>query len=255
MIRARISLALLAGLLAAPVLAAPPKADPPVGGEQQYDSCMQLARNNPRQAFATANAWYDNGGGAAAQHCAAVALFNSGDYVEAANRLEHLANDGLTVRRDLRAGLYAQAGQAWLRASLIDQALRAQSNALTLEPDNVEYLIDRSVTLAGIGRLDDAIADLGRALKVNPRKYEALTLRATAYRLQAKTAQAASDVDQAIRLAPDYPEAYLERGIQRRLRSDAGARDDFIKVLRLVPKENDLAVQASKELERSDLKR
>ncbi len=251
----RIFIVLATVLLASSASAAPPKADPPVADAQQYAACMQQAKNNPRQAFTAANAWYDKGGGAGAQHCAAVALFNAGEYVEAANRLEHLANDGLAVRTDLRAALYAQAGSAWLRASLIDQALRAQSNALTLAPDNIEYLIDRSVTLAGIGRLDDAIADLTRALKVSPRKYEALTLRATAYRLQAKTAQAASDVDQAIKLSPDYPEAYLERGIERKMRGDPGARDDFIKVLRLVPKESDLAVQASKQLETIDLKK
>jgi len=242
--------------LASPALAQrPPKADPPTPDAQQYAACMQLARNSPRQAFTVANAWYDKGGGAGAQHCAAVALFNAGEFVEAANRLEHLANDGLTSRADLRAALYAQAGSAWLRASLIDQALRAQTNALTLAPDNVEYRIDRSVTYAGIGQIDQAIADLDRALKANPRKYEALTLRATAYRLQAKTAQASQDIDQAIRLAPDYPEAYLERGIQRKLRGDKGGREDLIKVLRLMPKDSDLALQAGKQLEAYDLKK
>ena len=246
---------LLLASLASPALAQPRKADPPTADAQQYAACMQLAKNNPRQAFASANAWSDKGGGAGAQHCAAVALFNAGEYIEAANRLQHLAEDGLTVRQDLRAGLYAQAGQAWLRASLIDQALRAQSNALILAPDNVEYLIDRSVTYAGIGQLNEAIADLSKALKINPRKYEALTLRATAYRLQAKVAQAAQDIDQAVRLGPDYPEAFLERGIQRKKRGDRNAREDFIKVLRLVPKDSDLAVQAGKELESEDLRK
>ncbi len=251
----RIFILLVALASASPALAQPRKADPPTPDAQRYAACMQLAKNNPRQAVVTANAWYDKGGAAAAQHCAAVALFNNGDYVEAANRLEHLAHDGLTVRVDLRAALYAQAGSAWLRASLIDQALRAQGYAITLAPGNAEYLIDRSVTLAGIGRIDDAIADLTRALSLQPRKYEAFTLRATAYRLQAKTAQAASDIDQAIKLSADYPEAYLERGIQRKMRGDKGAREDFVKVLRLVPKESDLALQASKQLEQMELKR
>lgn len=258
----RLPAALLLALAVAPVLGAPvlgapaPRAaDAPLGNEQQYDACMKLAKSNPRQGFASANAWSDKGGGAAAQHCAAVALFEAGDYIEAANRLQHLAEDGLIVRQDLRAALYAQAGQAWLRGSLIDQAVRAQTNALLLAPDNVEYLIDRSVTYAGVGRLDEAIRDLDKALKVQPRKYEALTLRATAYRLQAKTVQAANDIDQAIKLAPDYPEAYLERGIQRKMRGDKGAREDFIKVLRLVGKDSDLAAQASKELQSADMKK
>src|SRR6185312_908448 len=244
--RILLPLLLLASLVPPALAQRPQKADPPTPDAQQYAACMQLARNNPRQAFTVANAWYDKGGAAGAQHCAAVALFNSGEFVEAAHRLEHLATDGLTVRADLRAALYAQAGSAWLRASLIDQALRAQTNALTLAPDNVEYRIDRSVTYAGIGQLDQAIADLDRALKTNPRKYEALTLRATAYRLQARIAQASQDIDQAIRLGPDYPEAYLERGIQRKMRGDKTGREDFIKVLRLVPKDSDLALQAGK---------
>ncbi len=63
-----------------------------------------------------------------------------------------------------------------------------------------------------------------------------------------------ADIEQAIKANPSYPEAYLERGLQRKPQQPAAAREDFIKVLRLVPEGSDLAAPARKQLEGSDLK-
>jgi len=111
------------------------------------------------------------------------------------------------------------------------------------------------VSYAGIDRLADALRDLNRALQLAPRKHEALTLRATVLRLAKQPDRAAADIEQAIKANPSYPEAYLERGLQRKAAQPAAAREDFIKVLRLVPEGSDLAAQARKQIEGSDLKR
>lgn len=230
------------------------KSTAPLDHSQQYTACMNLAKTRPREAYASANKWYDRGGDQAAQHCAAIALFGMGDYFEAASRLDRLAANQSGARNRIRAELYAQAGQAWLLASYPDKAVISQSNAISLEPNSVEFLIDRAVTYAGIDRLADALRDLNRALTIAPRRHEALTLRATVLRLARQPDKAAADIDQAIRLNANYPEAYLERGLQRKATQPALAREDFIKVLRLVPDSSDLAAQARKQLEGSDLK-
>jgi tetratricopeptide (TPR) repeat protein len=222
---------------------------------QQYTACMNLAKTRPREAYASANTWYDRGGDQAAQHCAAIALFGMGDYVEAANRLDRLANAQAGARNKIRGELYAQAGQAWLAANYPDKALVSQSNAISLDPNSVDFLIDRAVTYAGIDRLADALRDLNKVLQLAPRKHEALTLRATVLRLGKQAEKAAADIDLAIKANPDYPEAYLERGLQRKATQPQLAREDFVKVLRLVPEQSDLAAQARKQLEGSDLKR
>ena len=234
---------------------AAPRNSGAIDHEQQYTACMNLAKTRPREAYASANTWYDRGGAEAAQHCAAIALFGMGQYVEAANQLERLADAQPGDRNRLRADLYAQAGQSWLLANYPDRALVAQGNALALQPNSVEFLIDRAVTFAGIDRLADALRDLNRALQISPRRHDALTLRATALRLGGQPAKAAADVEQAIKLNPNYPEAYLERGLQRKAGGQtAHAREDFIKVLRLVPEGSNLAAQVRVQLESSDLK-
>ena len=234
--------------------AAPRRSDGPIDHSQQYTACMQLAKTRPREAYASANAWYDRGGDQAAQHCAAIALIGMGDYVEAANRLDRLANAQAGGRNKLRADLYSQAGQAWLLASYPDKALLSQGNAIALDPNSADLLIDRAVTYAGIDRLADALRDLNKALQIAPRRHEALTLRATVLRLGRQPDKAAADIDQAIKLNANYPEAYLERGLQRKATQPALAREDFIKVLRLVPEASELAAEARKQLEGSDLK-
>lgn len=235
--------------------AAAPSGPATLDHAQQYTACMQLAKTRPREAYASANAWFDRGGAHAAQHCAAIALFGLGDYVEAANRLERLAREQPGAQAALRAELYGQAGQAWLLAGSPEKALAAQGAGLALSADSVELLIDRAIAAAGIGRLPAALSDLDTAIALAPGREDALTLRATVLRLSGQPERAAADVDAAIAANRNYAEAYLERGLQRKAGGQAAlAREDFIKVLRLVASSSELAVQARAQLERSDVR-
>src|SRR5450755_4658977 len=65
---------------------------------QQYNDCMTLARRVPAQAYESAMAWQKQGGGAAAGHCAAVALIGLGNYKPAAQSLEKLAVEQAKAR-------------------------------------------------------------------------------------------------------------------------------------------------------------
>jgi regulator of sirC expression with transglutaminase-like and TPR domain len=202
--------------------------------QRAYQNCMTLARAAPAEGLDSALAWGPLGGGDGARHCAAVALIGLGQYRAAAQRLERLSAD----LRDGDAGLsfevLVQAGQAWILAGDAGRAHAVQSAALGIDPDNVELLLDRSITLATAGNYWEAVDDLNRALELAPDRPDLLTLRASAYRSLDALALAREDIARALSHAPNDPDALLERGLLRRLAGDeAGARDDWLRVIGL----------------------
>ena len=230
-------------LLALPLLvaAAPPKSPvieigPP---SSQYDSCLTQARRDPAAALKTANTWRTAGGSFPAEHCAAIALIGLKRYAEAAQRLEALAGAMMTEPTDLRGGALDQAGQAWLLADQPDRAKTAFDAALSFEPGNADFLVDRSEALADSGHYWEAIDDLNRALAIAPDDVDALLFRASAYRHVGgadalELAQA--DAERALKLAPNSVAGLLERGNIRRLKGDAvGAKSDWQRVIALAP--------------------
>lgn len=247
---------LLAAALLAPAAPLAARETAQLGGGPQYTACLNQVKTQPKAALDTALGWLDRGGGAPAQHCAALAQIELGQPQEAASRLERAANEMGAGDQPLRAELLAQAGQAWSLAEQPQRAIRAQSAALTLAPDNVEILIDRALSYAGTGALREATADLDKALSLAPRRADALSLRATAWRLQGNGDRAMEDVQMALAVDPNYPDALLERGIQLKARRQPQqARLDLIKVLRLVPPESGLALRASSELQEIDVRK
>jgi len=236
-------LALIGLTLAGPMLAAGPAAAGSTStGElsldqaKEYSDCMLLARRVPAQGYESAIVWQKQGGGAAAGHCAAVALIGLGRFAAAAESLEKLGADQAKTRKDLGAGLYGQAGQAWLLAGDNKRALKDQNAALKLAPSDVDLLTDRGVNLASTGKYWEAIDDFNKAHDLARDRADILTLRASAYRLVQSLDLAKEDIAEAIRLQPKNPEAYLERGIIRRLGNDVpGARADWQKAMALGP--------------------
>lgn len=184
---------------------------------------MALARTAPQKALGIASQWERDGGEDGARHCTAVALLNSGEYEEAARRLESLS---ATTRRSgklLKAELLAQAGQAWLIAGKATEALSAQSRALKLAGPRPELLVDRAITLASIGEYWEAIDDLNAVLDREPARVEALVFRATAWRKLKNTDLAYDDITRAVEIAPANTDALLERGNIHLLRDDGAA--------------------------------
>ena len=202
--------------------------------EREYQGCMILARAVPADGFDSALAWSSRGGGDGARHCAAVALIGLGQYREAARRLERLAADLRTGNAALGLDVLVQAGQAWILAGDAPRAHAVQSAALDLDPDNVELLLDRGITLATAKNYWEALDDLNRALELAPARPDLLTLRASAYRTLDALGLAREDIALALTHAPNDPDALLERGMLRRLAGDeAGARADWLRVIGL----------------------
>jgi tetratricopeptide (TPR) repeat protein len=241
MTHARPLLAAVAALGLAPLLAGSTGAQESTADQERaYQDCMILARDAPADGLKSAMSWAARDGGDGARHCAAVALIELGQYLEAAQRLERLAADlrdpdlRETENTVLSLGVLVQAGQAWILAGDTTRAHAVQSAALDIAPDNVELLLDRAITRATAKNYRAAVDDLTRALDLAPGRPEVLVLRASAYRTLDALDLAQADIRLALTRAPDNPDALLERGMLRRLAGDAaGARGDWLRVIDL----------------------
>jgi len=232
---------------------AAPAAIPPVDPAARYEGCIALAKRNPTDGWETALAWMGEGGGDPAKHCGAVALIGLKQYKEAAQRLEDLATHS-QAEAGLRAGMLAQAGQAWILSGNPERAYADQTTALQLTPGAPDLLIDRAESLALAKNWSDALADLNQALAAAPDRVDALTYRATAKRMLGDLDGAAADAARAILLDPQNHDAWLVSGDVKRLKGDkGGARQDWLEVLRLAPR-SQAADAARDNLEKLDVK-
>lgn len=208
---------------------------PRLGEGPHYERCLEMLQRDPDGARRMADAWLLADGGEAARHCAALALLALGEAQRAADRLEDLATRS-TAAPAARAGVFAQAGQAWMMADQPDRAFAAATMGLTIAPDDVELLLDRAIALGMLGRYAEATEDLDRVLALDPQRAAAWVLRAAAQRNLGAFAQAERDVAHALALAPGNAEALLERGTLRRLGGDVqGARSDWERAIALAP--------------------
>lgn len=247
--RRLIPVMILALALQARAADTPPIKDPE--GARQYQHCLALTRTTPDEALQEGLAWASMGGGEPARHCQAVALIAKRDYEDGATKLEALAHESHASER-VRAGMLAQAGQAWLLAQQPDRAFAAQSSALVLVPGAPDLLVDRAQSQAAQKNFEGALRDLDEALSATPDRVDALTFRATAKRYLDDLPGAKADIAHALKLDDHYQDAWLEDGIEKRLEDDnEGARRAWDNVLSLAP-QSDAAITAKRDLELLD---
>jgi tetratricopeptide (TPR) repeat protein len=242
-------------LLAIPAgaFAEPAKRHDPEGA-QQYTHCINLARTIPDQGWQEALAWSSLGGGEPAQHCAAVAMIGMRQFEDGARKLESLS-DNSEESPKLRAGMLAQAGQAWLLAKQPDEAFRVQSKALLLVPGAPDLLVDRAQSQAEQKNYQGALQDLDAAIQAAPNRSDAYIFRAAARRHLEDRVGARADIDQALRIDPESQDALLEDGILKGLAGDEdGARTSWQKVIELSP-QSEAADTARRDLELLDGRR
>ncbi|HEX4296360.1 MAG TPA: hypothetical protein VHZ29_19660 [Rhizomicrobium sp.] len=227
-----VTICLLAG---APATAAPAAVEG-FDNSSRYQQCVALTKTNAQGAYNQALAWHSAGGGSSAEHCGALALVQLGRYLEAAPKLDALAQQ-LGSAPALRAQLYDQAGNAWL---LAEEGLRAEtsfSNALALSGRDVDILADRARARAMRKDWFGAETDLSTALAVDPDRSDLLVLRASARHAGGKKALARADIDTALGIFPNYGDALVERGAMKFEDGDAkGAYADWQQVIKLSPK-------------------
>jgi tetratricopeptide (TPR) repeat protein len=241
--------ALAIGLLAASAAHADDAAD-----AKTYNSCMTTARADPDQGFETASEWRAHGGGFPAEHCAAIALIGLKQYSEAATRLEDLAKRMVSEPVPLRAQVLSQAAESWTEGGLPQNAEADLTEAIRVDPTDLDLFVDRSVARAAHGDYRDAIIDLNQAIGGGVNRADVFAYRAAAYRLLGSLDHALADAERAVAAGPTVPEAWLERANVRRLKGDAaGARQDWLKVLEIAP-DGAAADAARRNLETLDVK-
>jgi len=214
--------------------------------QRRYVECMKLARSEPLKALPVAEKWMGEGGGLGARHCVAIAMFESGKFIQAANQFEAIARDMGSERPGLRAELYAQAGQGWIEAGQAENAAAAQSRALELKANDPDLWIDRGLSYAAMKAWPRAISDFDHALDLRAKDVDTIVLRAAAWRSAGDAKRALTDAQYALRLAPDHSEALLERGFDYLALGDRpAANGDFKKVIALVPPDSSAARRAT----------
>ncbi len=202
---------------------------------RRYAACMALAETAPEEAFDEAIAWRDMGGGDAASHCQAKALFYLQQYGEAARRFEALAQ-AVKSGPKFKAELLGQAAQGWMQDNNPQRADDVLTAAVELNSEDPELWVDRGLARAGLRSYQSAVADFTRALELDPDLIEAHAFRGAAHRYLEQLDAAAADLERALALDSEHPDALLERGILRRLKGDAaGARADWLKVIEVAP--------------------
>ena len=209
---------------------------PAFAQEDEYQSCLLLAKNAPNDAVKSAQEWKKQGGGDPATHCEALAYMRLQQYGKAADILEALAKAQPITKVHIAANLYAQAAQAALKGGEVERALKNQDQGLKLRPDDVDLLVDRALLLGSTGNYFDALDDLNRAKDKDATRGDIYVLTASAYRSLDQLDLAKDALDRAFEINPNDPLAFLERGLLRKSQGDKkGAMEDFAKVIELAP--------------------
>lgn len=204
--------------------AAPAHADP-------YQDCVALIAEDADAAYDRSLGWREEGGGAAALHCGALALMELELYDAAAGRLEDLAARKDAGSTEARVAILDQAASAWLKHGDLKRAAAVYGAALDLQPGNAQLLTARGRTYLMAGETPSALEDFNLALAAAPQNAEALLLRARAERLLFRLDEAARDIAAAEKAGADSLLLHLERGLIRKAQGNKdGARADWLYV-------------------------
>jgi tetratricopeptide (TPR) repeat protein len=104
-------------------------------------------------------------------------------------------------------------------------ALRFFSEAIRLDPDNLQNYLDRGSVHAELGQHDQAIEDYRESLRRDPHHYWALIWKGTSHLARQEYDQAEQDFDRAMQLRPNEAPPYWGRG---RVFSARGEHDQAV---------------------------
>ena len=218
-----------------------------------YDACIALIASDPVQAEIEAGDWARFDGGAAARHCYALALIETGAQSHAIDELIGIAMEETDIEDAERADILAQAGNLLLQEGDPVTANVVAQQALRLNSRNSTALVLRARLKLEAGEPRAAIRDLDAALQVRPGKVDFLLLRASAHRQLNQHVQARDDAAFASEQAPGDAEAWLELGLaEAALYDKPAARRAFLEAIAL-DREGLVGKSAQLALQRMDV--
>jgi len=217
---------------------------------QKYQDCLSLVENDNAAGLAEARKWYLAGGGVAAQHCEALALYEQDRFSEAAtlfdNVIGKLSRDesvnefAIGNKKNLMMQLNYLAGIAWHSAGDLDRAYNALSASIveirTGAPYGYDVFIERGLVLVSTEKYQSAVEDFQRALEINDEKVDAYLFRAETYRKMNEHLKARLDINVALSLEPNHPDVLFESGVNYRMQhNDEKALVEWEKLIREYP--------------------
>lgn len=206
------SAAFAAALLLAVLTPEPPDAASLEFADEAYAACVKNVRTDPARVQRRAAQWLNEGGGAAALHCQAVANLAAGHPRLAAVRLMELAErpgagDGL-----MRARFLGQAALAFLEADAPEEAENAVNAGYVLVPEGGELHLIAGKVYVARGKNQAAIDAVTAAEKQGLASASGFVARARAYLALQQPRSAADDVVNALSLDPLNIDALTLRG-------------------------------------------
>lgn len=243
----------IGGALPQAKLPIPTRKDPPAMTQpaapappSMLQSCLQLAMERPVDAIEVADGWLAKAANqferAGAKQCKAMALTRIEGWPEAAGLFLSARDELPGSETGERARLGALAGNAWIVADDLDQAMAAldlaHSEAAKAGEGKLDGVIqiDRARALVALGRQDEAAAALDQARKLVPDSAQAWLLSATLSRRMGRLADAQTQIERAADLFPIDPEIGLEAGVIAVLSGrDEAARQSWLSVIKAAP--------------------
>jgi Tfp pilus assembly protein PilF len=201
---------------------------------ETYDDCIALVATDPARAGIEALRWVEDGGGAPARHCQALALLAQGADRRAAELIIEIATDDRTLPDEVRSEMLIEAGEIYLGLGEIALGRAAATRALPLASEPRAALTLSARLKAEQGDWRGAADDLDGALARGEPDAELLVLRASARLHLGELVAARGDLIWASEIAPDLASAWLERGTLEAA-SDAkdAARAAWLKAIEL----------------------
>lgn len=182
------------------------------GRDPQYQDCIERVFKNIKQGREFAEHWTSAGGGAPAEHCLAVAELADGSPKLAAVRLYELAENPESGDEGVRAKLYAEAAEAFVAASALDEAEDAIGAAFTLVPDADELYLPAARVYAARSKDQATIDAVTTAEARGVVSSAGYVLRGRARFRLANYRDAADDVMAALKIDPTNIDALVLRG-------------------------------------------
>jgi hypothetical protein len=185
-----------------------------------YDDCVALAGSDPARAEIAAHRWARDGGGAAAQHCRALALLAQGAELRAAELMVAIAADDRTLPDEVRSEMLIEAGEIYLGLGELALGRSVASRALLLARAPRAALTLSARLKAERGDWRGAVNDLDGALARGEPDAGLLVLRASAKVHLGERVAARADLLWAAEIAPELSSVWLERGALEALSGD-----------------------------------
>ena len=196
----------------APYLAKTPPVNAEAGKHPRYQDCIRLVARDLEIGRIAAQQWTDEGGGALAEHCLAIADIAAGFPKLGAARLAQISDRKDAGDNNARARVLAQAALAWLDGHETEYAKEAINSAVQYAPELGEIYVVAARVFEAAEEWENAAASVTKAADEKLATADTFLIRARAHRALGKDYAAAEDVVTALSIDPFNLDALVMRG-------------------------------------------